>query len=638
MCGIVGFLSKNVCFSPDLIKSLINSISHRGPDANDFYICPKTNLHLGHARLSIRDLTSAGSQPMVSFSKRYTIVYNGEIYNTSELLNNLQPRINFQLKGNSDTEVLLEHIAEFGLTTTLSKINGMYAFCLYDSHDQLLYLVRDRLGIKPLYYYSLGDTFLFSSELKSFCRFPEINLKLSESSTYSYFLNNYIIGENSIYENVLRLMPGHYLKYKIRDATKSIQQYWELSSFRRTQTRKSFDEIIDHTHSLLQDSVKLRMVSDRPVGSFLSGGIDSSLITSLMCKYATKQFDTFTIGSNDSSVDETREASLIANHLGTNHNEINISDIPLKELVQSIPNIFDEPFADCSQLASILISKFAKEKVSVVMSGDGGDELFYGYDRYNHCHYLNKFRSFPYSIVLNLSKILNIFPDKVTGTIIKSVFKSLGYSINNPNRNLNKLLKISSLKSSNEIYRFIIQDSFFADYSNDKFAKSFTNCEVNFGNIRLSEYMENYDITNYLPDNNLYKVDRSTMNFGLEARVPLIDYRVVEFAMSIPHELKFFKNSNKIILKTILKKYLPSSMVDLPKKGFSIPLNNLLIDDLGMWVDEILNSDSDVFDYILDKKKVYKLWCDHKSRRANNDFIIWKITLFLLWYDRFSAE
>ena len=268
------------------------------------------------------------------------------------------------------------------------------------------------------------------------------------------------------------------------------------------------------------------------------------------------------------------------------------------------------------------------------MSGDGGDELFYGYDRYNHCHYLNKLRSFPYNIVLNLSKLFNIFPDKMTGTTIKTVFKYLGYSVQNPNRNLSKLLKISSLKSSNEIYKFIVQDSFFADYSNDKFAKSFTNYEVEFGNIGLSEYMENYDITNYLPDNNLYKVDRSTMNFGLEARVPLIDYRIVEFAMSIPHELKFFKNSNKIILKTILKKYLPSSMVDLPKKGFSIPLNNLLIEELGKWVDEILNSDSDVFDYILDKKKVNKLWCDHKSRKANNDFIIWKIILFLLWYKR----
>lgn len=567
MCGISGIIGKNI--SQNEIVNMISKLSHRGPDAqmvwNDDYC------FLGHRRLSIIDLSAAANQPMISACQRYVIVYNGEIYNFKEIAKNL----NLNLKTNSDTEVILEAFAKLG-SDFINLLNGMFAIAIWDKELKELHLFRDRVGVKPLYFYIDNEIFAFASELKALTSLQRIKPKLTidKNALASYFHYGFIPQPLTIYNQIKKFPQAHAAVYKYPEF--KICQYWDLTKLDKNPRITSEREALSQLEELLNSAVSSRLVSDVPFGTFLSGGIDSSIVTALAQKHTSGKLNTFSIGFKESAFDESVFAAKISSYLGTNHHEYILSEKDALNYIPDLMKIYDEPFADSSALPVLLVSLMAKQEVSMVLSGDGGDELFMGYGSYKWAKrfdnpLLYSFRKLMKTVLEKSDsrkrRAARLFDFDSNTNLVSHIFSQEQYLFNN--KEVEQLLRVKA--------DLPLAFKEFNDSSKRKFSSK--------------ELQSLFDLFSYLPDDLLVKVDRASMQNSLEVRVPLLDYRVVEFSYLLDEKLKVKQDVQKYLLKKLLYNYIPSEYFDRPKWGFSIPLQRWMRKELKEWVELMLNSE-----------------------------------------------
>ena len=636
MCGITGILG-NKFINSEKIYSMTKVLSHRGPDKSDVYLEKDNGVYLGHTRLAILDLSNSGDQPMLSNNGRYVICYNGEIYNHLELRNEI---INYKWIGSSDTETILALIENYGIQRSLKMIKGMFAFCIYDKKDKKIYLARDRFGEKPLYYSNTNESLFFGSELKVFKFCDEINFELDQNAISSFMRYGYISSPLSIYKNIKKLQQGHYLTFDINTKKININNYWSLINTIKYSIQNKYDEDLklakNKIETLIENSVKKQMISDVPLGCFLSGGIDSSLVTALMQKNETKKINSFTIGFKENDYNEAQYASKVANHLGTDHHELYLDDKDALNTIPYISSTYDEPFADPSQIPTFLISKFASSKIKVALTGDGADELFGGYNRYI---WLNKIASYPFVLRKFFSNIiLNLSPNN-WNILLKyfDFFLPNSLKVSLPGHKIHKLAHLLKYKTQKEIYDQMI--SFWNESQNLLIANSYNSSFNEFDNFCEIEDFENsmmgYDAYKYLTDDILCKVDRAAMNFSLETRAPFLDYEIFETAWKLP--LKFKLNpktgETKIILRKILSQYVPDKIINRPKMGFGIPLEHWLRGPLKNWMLDLL-SEKKLNDSGIINSNLVKIYIDeHFNGSRNWQYHLWNLLIFQSWYN-----
>lgn len=604
MCGIVGFLSFENVLQEVQIREMTATLSHRGPDAEGVFfdgVCG-----LGHRRLSIIDLSEQANQPMFSKDGRYAIVFNGEIYNYQEIATKLQivPRTH------SDTEIILEAFAKKG-TACVQLFNGMFAFAIYDTQKQELYLCRDRIGKKPIFYFWNGHHFAFASELKTLMKLPFIKKDLNYTAVEDFLHLGYIPRPYTIYQDISKMYSGYWLKVSKKGLEENM--YWDIQACIRKDSLKNEEEATTQFQNLLESSVKYRLISDVPVGVFLSGGIDSSLIAALAQKQSAKPIQTFSIGLEEEKYNEAPFARKVADYLNTQHKELIVSAKKAKELIPNLLDVYDEPFADSSAVPTLLVSEFAKKQVSVVLGGDGGDELFLGYGMYQWAKRLKN----PLIRLLRMpiAQVLKLQPKNIS---YQKAAKLFAYS---------KRKKLASHIFSQEQFLFSQ-----AEVENlVKFP--ITNYEpllsTQFGLMNCDPMLQQslFDLQYYLQDDLLVKVDRATMRFGLEARSPLLDYRIIEFALNLDTSLKFRDKQSKYLLKKILYQHIPESYFQRPKRGFSIPLAQWLQTDLRFLIEDFLSQKVIEKHDLVDYKQVKQL---KEAFLAGNTFYYNRLWVLIL--------
>jgi asparagine synthase (glutamine-hydrolysing) len=566
MCGITGFISFENVLGETTLRNMTATLAHRGPDAEGVFfdgICG-----LGHRRLSIIDLSEQANQPMFSHNGRYVIVFNGEIYNYQEIAEKLQitPRTH------SDTEIILEAFAQKG-TACVQLFNGMFAFAIYDTQKQELYLCRDRIGKKPIYYFWNGHHFAFASELKALFQFPFLKKELNYTAIEDFLHLGYIPRPHSIFEDIFKMYSGYWLKVSRKGLEENM--YWDIQACLKKDILQDEQEAETRLKALLKSSVKYRLISDVPVGVFLSGGIDSSLVAALAQEQNSSPIKTFSIGFEEEKYNEAPFARNVANFLKTNHNELIVSTKQAKELIPQLLDVYDEPFADSSAVPTLLVSEFAKKQVSVVLGGDGGDELFLGYGMYQWAERLKN----PILRLLRMpiAQLLRLRAKNVS-------YQKASRMFTYPQRK-----KLASHIFSQEQF-------FFSQTEVENLVKfPITNYEpllpTQFDLINSNAMLQQslFDLQYYLQDDLLVKVDRATMRFGLEARSPLLDYRIIEFVLNLDTSLKFRNKQSKYLLKKILYQYIPETYFQRPKHGFAIPLAEWLQSDLCFLIEDFLN-------------------------------------------------
>ena len=629
MCGLTGFFdirqSRKSYNSKKIIDNMTDVLKSRGPDDKGIWIDKKNNIYFGHRRLSIIELSNLGKQPMVSNNKRFVIIFNGEIYNFLKLKNELEIE-NVKFSGNSDTEVLLEALAKWGIKKTLDKISGMFAFVLWDKKDKKLFLARDRFGIKPLYFSYLNKIFFFGSQTKSFLQHPNWKGEISFDALGSFFRLGYIPSNQSIFKNTSQVLPGHYLIFSNKG---KIEQkcYWNLKKkveFKRN--KNNFNEDLNRqAEILLNNSVKEHMVSDVPIGCFLSGGIDSSLISALMQKNSLRKIKTFNIGFEDKFLDESMYARKIAEHLGTEHNSVIFNNQNIINLIPKLNDVYDEPFADSSQLPTILLSLTTREQVKVALSGDGGDELFGGYNRYIWAKKINLFYNFPFFIRNFIGKFLKFISPVQWNYILSKLPLLRNYPFIGDK--VYKLSDVIQFRDFSNVYSYLISQWQKKDIPLNKkiqLNETFILNEKSF--LDLTEQMQLMDINNYLPGDILTKVDRASMSCGLEVRVPYLEKNLVEFMWSVNSKEK---NSKKI-LKSILYKYVPKNLMERPKMGFSVPLEKWLKSSLKDWANDLLQK-KELENNNINSRVIIKKWKEHLSGKRNWQYQLWPILIYQSW-------
>ena len=589
MCGIAGFLSMKSLFNEDDLHLMTDKLAHRGPNAEGYYfdgVCG-----LGHRRLSVIDLSVSANQPMYAANDRYIIVYNGEVYNFQEIGAKIaqgQANKDFRFKTASDTEIILEAFVYYG-TEFIHQLNGMFAIAIYDKLERELYLFRDRIGIKPLVYFWDGNNIAFASEIKSLTTTNKIPQVLNKNSVNDFLHLGFIPAPNTIYENIFKLNPGTYLKVSSTGIEKI--RYWDIKQKLSNNTHKDKEEVLVKLSDLIMSSVQYQLKSDVPYGVFLSGGIDSSLVTAQAAFLSNVKIDTFSIGFEENIVNESEYARAVATYLETNHHEFIISHKDVINIIETSFDAYDEPNADSSVIPTLLVSKLAKEHVTVALTGEGADEMFFGYGSYKWAQRLST----------------------PTYQILKKPAASVFKHMSSRFQRIGKLLSTSdsyNLRShifSQEQYFFSnkeISELVNAPYSTSGYLKNLHDNEIEFvfadpnQSIQMStqkrklnamEQQALFDINYYLPDDLLTKVDRASMHYALETRVPYLDHRIIEYAINIDPKLKFNNNISKYILKEILYKYVPKELFNRPKQGFSIPLSKWLKDELNYLIKDYLN-------------------------------------------------
>ncbi len=661
MCGITGFVSKIDLSKEDLsliVNRMSSVLSHRGPDHTGAWFDIKNQIALGHKRLSILDLSSSGHQPMKSFNDRFVIVFNGEIYNHLNLrkevneYNDLK-KLDSLWKGFSDTETLLVCFEAWGFEQTISKLVGMFSICLLDKVSNTLHIARDRLGEKPLYYGYVNNSFVFASELKSLREFPDFNNEINRNALKKYFKYMYIPCPYSIYKDIYKLEPGHMISIPINDIFNSklvrdkIKPYWSLEkNIKRTSKHlnnpKKDSQYLSELEIHLQNAIDSQSIADVPLGAFLSGGIDSSLITALMQKNSTNPVKTFTVGFEEASFDESSFAREVATHLGTEHSELFVTSNEARDVIPKLPYIYDEPFADSSQIPTYLVCSAASKEVKVALSGDAGDELFGGYNRYFWAPRLwNKVSWMPYFLRNFLGQSIGSLPssgwDKIEDNI--NNFRPGGKNIQMLGNKIEKLSK--GLKNSRNIDDLYL--SLISEWNNpdDIVLHSEDDELIQFGDPSVDACISSNhsldmmykDSLTYLPDDILCKVDRAAMSNSLETRVPFLDHRVVEYAWTMPFHMKIRDNKGKWALRQILYKYVPSDIIDRPKTGFSIPLGEWLRGPLREWAEDLLDETKIIEQGFINHKNVRKTWELHLSGTHDYTARIWSVLMFQSWLD-----
>lgn len=577
MCGIAGIYSKTKQLSDTEIREMISVLQHRGPDADGIFV--SENCALGHKRLSILDLSDNANQPMISHNGRFVMVYNGEVYNYREIAAELKQSFQCEFKTSSDTEVILDAFLNYGVSF-VDKLNGMFAIAIFDKQTNELFLFRDRLGIKPLYYASIEGTIYVASELKAIKKVAGNKLTLNYEAIESFLHVGFISAPLSIYKEVSKLESGHFIKINTQGVEK--HKYWSSFDAITEGTITNEKEALVKFSDLLSSSVQYQLKSDVPFGVFLSGGIDSSLITAQATAISSVSVNTFSIGFKENRYNESIYAEQVAKYLKTNHHEFIVSQNDAIELLNELMNVYDEPFADSSAIPTMLVSKLAKKHVTVCLSGEGGDELFFGYGAYQWANRLN-------------NPIVRSFKNPIAFLLENSRTRFQRHA--NYFKNKNQQLQYSHILSQEQYFFSTTEiQQLFTPYALEKISKQ-QHLFVGFNekinrlsrNLNDMEKQAMFDVNFYLQEDLLTKVDRASMKYSLETRVPFLDHRIVEFALNLSPNLKYKNGTSKYLLKEILFQYLPKSYFDRPKQGFAIPLSNWLKTDLYFLITDYLN-------------------------------------------------
>lgn len=639
MCGITGFWDRNSTLDKAamlaLSEKMADQIDHRGPDSFGIWVDEKAGLAFGHRRLSIVDLSEAGHQPMVSSASQLVLSYNGEIYNTAELREELI-LAGQSFAGHSDTEVILKACEAWGVEKTAERLLGMFAFSLWNPNTQTLYLVRDRLGKKPLYWGIQNNVLFFGSQIKSFVPHPSWKPEIDKNSLASYFRFNYVPAPISIFKGLYKLSPGSILKFN-KNWEKEEIRFWDFQKVVSHGLANPFEasepELIEQADILLRDAVKRRMMADVPLGAFLSGGIDSSTVVALMQAQSNQAVKTFSIGFKEQDYNEAEYAKKVAQYLGTEHHELYVEPKDIFGIIPKIPDWFDEPFADSSQIPTYLVSKIAREHVTVALSGDGGDEVFAGYTRYlqgNRAWQTMKLipawlKYCTASFICSISpKTWDACAKAIPRKIRPSAFADKVY----------KLAKVLQISDPKDFYKRLVsqwqEPNQLVLGAEEPILFPWQGLDIP-GNLNIVEYMQVMDTLTYLPDDILAKVDRASMALGLEARVPLLDHRVVEFAWRLPFDKKIRNNQGKYLLRSVLSRYIPKTLIERPKMGFGIPIDGWLRNELRVWAEELLFDASLKQEGILNLDLIHRTWNEHQSGARNWQYPIWGVLMFLAW-------
>ena len=617
MCGIVGFYHKEHA-GESLLRKMAETISYRGPDDEGYILMSRNDyqIGMGFKRLSILDLSANGHQPMTF--ENLVITFNGEIYNFQEIRQELETR-GYDFNSTSDTEVILKSYHCWGLEI-IDRFVGMFAIAIYNKNNGELLLIRDRIGIKPVYYYLKDNALVYASELKPIMSYPHFSPQINRQRLYDYLYHGYITAPDSIFQDVSKLEPGSYLRYN--GSVLEVKRYWDLQKIIQAKDDKTIyneEQALEKLNDLLISSVRYRMISDVPIGSFLSGGIDSTLITAIMQDLSSQPVNTFTIGFEEDHYDEAPFARQISEYLGTNHFEQYLSINKTRELIEKIPEFYDEPFGDSSALPTVLVSRLAKNNATVILSGDGGDETF--------CGYLN------YDFVQEMSRYM--VPGKLLGFIQNYI--DLGKYLSGIKHKyarypyLNKHINIVNINYiiSKYILGNILLDQEFS------LNKKYFSLEGLSGNVQ--ELYMFTDMLTYLPDDILTKVDRASMSVSLETRVPILDHRIIEFSLQLPHALKYKNGEKKYLLKKLAYRYVPKELLDRPKHGFMIPVFKWLKNELKPLVNDLLS------DKYVDKQGIFNYSgisslmkrFESSGDRFLNGHIIWNLFVFQLWHSKY---
>ena len=639
MCGITGFWGGS-CVEPEIAARMAQQISSRGPDDAGAWGDSRVGLALAHRRLAILDLSPAGHQPMLSPCGRYTLVYNGEIYNHLDIRRELEGEGGgFKWRGHSDTETLLAALRHWGVRKTLERLNGMFAFALWDSTERKLFLARDRMGEKPLYYGRNGEAFLFGSELKALTAHPDWRGEVDRNALALYMRHNYVPTPWSIYRGIQKLAPGHYVI--IHDGGRSIgdsQCYWDLGAVAERGVVSSGGNpaaLADELDALLRDAVGRRMASDVPLGAFLSGGFDSTMVVALMQAQSQRPVKTFTIGFHEEGYNEAVHARAVAAHLGTDHTELYVTPEDAMAVIPKLATIYDEPFSDSSQIPTFLVTQLARKHVTVSLSGDGGDELFYGYERYFKAQKIwGKLEYLP----LPLRRAAGFLLSRAPGQTLESAMSMLPrkYRIAHLADRLPKLAEILGHSSGELFYRELLSHSkapnqlvIGAQEPSTILSRPATLPR----SLGLRERMMYLDMMTYLPDDILTKVDRASMAVGLEARVPLLDHRLVEFAWKVPMEYKYRNGQGKWLLRQVLYRYVPRELMDRPKMGFGVPIDHWLRGPLREWAEALLDERRLREEGFFDPVPIRKMWEEHVKGERRWHYYLWDVLMFQAWLD-----
>lgn len=634
MCGLTGFLyQKNLPSNTEqLLKSMVNTLTHRGPDDNGIWLDKEAGIGLGHSRLAVVDLTSAGHQPMISATGRYVLVFNGEIYNHWQLRKQLT---NVNWCGNSDTETLLAGFEAWGIEETIVKTVGMFAFAVWDKQTRVLVLGRDRAGEKPLYYGWQGTVFVFGSELKALKIHPEFKQELNAAALSLYLKRSYISAPHSIYKHIYKLKPGTLLYLSLSSPEPVVHTYWSASNVAIAKANAPFngddEDLVNELKRLMDDAVSLQMIADVPLGAFLSGGIDSSLIVALMQAQSRQRVKTFSIGFDDEEFNEAHHAKVIADHLNTDHTELYIKTEEALKVIPKLSELYDEPFADSSQIPTFLISELAKQHVTVSLTGDAGDELFCGYNRY----------IFTNKLWRQISKIPMPLR-KATSSLIRSIDPSFWDKtvsrfplINKTNylgQKLHKGANVLTCTDIDDVYSLLIsQDVYSCSLLPHDYEDPIDALQINLLSLSSLDRMMVIDFMTYLPDDVLVKVDRASMGVSLETRLPFLDHRIIEFAWSLPAHRKLHNNISKWPLKQLLYRHVPPQLVNRPKMGFAIPLNNWLRGPLKDWAHDLLNEKNLMEQGLFDAKAIQMIWQAHLNGKNRFSSLLWTILMFQAW-------
>jgi asparagine synthase (glutamine-hydrolysing) len=645
MCGIAGMVDWRAATSADALRSIgnamIETVRHRGPDAGEVWVEAEGGVALGQRRLAIIDLSPGGAQPMHSADRRFVITFNGEIYNYRDIRRELQAA-GHPMRSDSDTEVLLEACALWGVEPAIERAIGMFAFALWDRKTRTLTLARDRLGIKPLYYAATPERVLFASQLKAFRPAPHWKPTIDADAVAGYLRHAYIAQPRTIYREAEKLAPGHILT--LRDgATAPPKCFWDLRSIavagqRRNDPAPDAHEATDRLEALLRDSVKLRMIADVPLGAFLSGGIDSSTVVALMQAQSARPVKTFSIGFHESGYDEAHCAKQVATHLGTDHTEFYVEPRHALDVIPHLADWFDEPFADPSQIPTYLVSELTRKHVTVALSGDGGDELFAGYNRYVWAE--------------RLARAVNLVPRPLRGASAATLralapqtwnrlfgFVPAAWRPALPGDKLHKITTLLDNPQPDAIYRRLVSQWDAPDEvaaSGREPRGPLWDPTIAHDFPALVPRMQFLDMITYLPDDILTKVDRATMAVGLEGRVPLLDHRVVAFSWSLPLEFKLRGGRSKWLLRQVLDRYVPRSLIDRPKMGFGVPIDAWLRGPLREWAESLLSSARLASDGFVRVEPVRRAWQEHLEGSRNWQYPLWTVLMLQAWRARWA--
>lgn len=639
MCGITGFLTRTASPAAGAwLKGMTRTLTHRGPDSEGTWCDLPAGIALGHRRLAIVDLSPAGHQPMRSATGRYVIVFNGEIYNFHDLRKELEDTdAATRFRGHSDTEVMLACFERWGVEGSLARFNGMFAFAVWDARDRKLHLARDPLGEKPLYYALTPKTLLFGSELKALRVHPDCPHQIDPPALALYLEYGYVPAPHSVYKNVFKLLPGTMLTVPADLSRQTLTRYWSFKDIAERGCADPLDlgdeEAIRLLERLATDAVRIRMIADVPLGAFLSGGIDSSLIVALMQSLSSRPVKSFTIGFHEAEYNEAAAAKQVARHLQTEHTEWYVTPADALAVIPRLPALYDEPFADSSQIPTFLVSTLARRHVTVSLSGDGGDELFAGYRRYLRVRDQWRIAScIPASIRSGLSKTLRPFTSDSPGLPGRTALALLPRSIGR--ERLRKFAALAQPADRIEFYDLCQRQWWGSPVHRNGANGIFHAGLADSDRPRCSDFLHEMmaaDTLTYLPDDILVKVDRAAMGVSLESRIPLLDPRIVQLAWRLPIDTKLRLGRTKWILRRLLRRYLPESLIERPKSGFAVPVGQWLRGPLRHWAEDLLDAASIDREGYLESAPIRWRWEEHLAGKHNHSGQLWAVLMFQSW-------